>query len=170
MEEIKTTITDGVNELLAQLGVDASVMVVEQEGAYQVNITCVDDPSLLIGKHAEGLLAIQRVMQIMLYKKFPDKVEITIDINGYRERQKSRLNQIAQNVAERVSSEGRSSMLRSFSAYERKIIHEYISVNFPQLSTRSEGEEPDRVIVISSKTGDDSMAALEEEFNIEDNI
>lgn len=170
MERIQEIVQGEIDQLLSQLGVKADTQIIDQDGAYLIDITCADDPALLIGKHAEGLLALQRIMQIIIFKKFPEKVEILVDINGYRQRQKDRLNQIAQNVASRVSKEGRSSILRSFNAYERKIIHEYISTNFPDLQTQSDGEEPDRVLVISSKTGDNSMTALEEEFSIDENL
>ncbi len=165
MDDIKTIITTEVKELLKQLGVDAGFEVSETDNVFSVAITCNDDPSLLIGKHAEGLLSIQRVLQIILFKKFDSKVEVLVDINDYRERQRGRLEQIADNIAMRVERDNRSSTLRSFNAYERKIIHEYISLKYPNLQTHSEGEEPSRVLIVSSTGGDDSIAALEEEFD-----
>ena len=165
MEETKKTINEVIKVILKQLGVDATFSLSETDGVFTVSITCNDDPSLLIGKHAEGLLALQRILQIILFKKLDRKTEILVDINNYRERQRERLEQIADNVASRVSRDRRSYILRSFNAYERKIIHEYISLKYPDLKTHSEGEEPARALIVSSSGGDDSIAALEEEFD-----
>ena len=123
MDDTQKIILTEAQQLLKELGVDASCEVSEKEGVYSINITCKDDPSLLIGKYAEGLLAMQRVLQIILFKKLPVKTEILVDINGYRERQRERLEQIADNIGSRVMKDKRSSILRSFNAYEPKKIY-----------------------------------------------
>ena len=165
MDKIQKIITDEASALIKQLGVQADLAVTKDaENVYLVNIHCHDDPSLLIGKFAEGLLAIQRVLQIIMFKKTDAKVNILVDINEYRERQKERLSQIADTVADRVRNEKKPSTLRSFNAYERKIIHEYVSKKYPGLKTYSEGEEPSRVLVIDSNNKTE-VSALEDEFD-----
>jgi spoIIIJ-associated protein len=59
---------------------------------------------------------------------------------------------IAENIAKRVTADGQKVELDSFSAFERKLVHEYISANYPSLTSFSEGEGLDRKLVIALKT------------------
>lgn len=165
MDKAQKIITDETTTLLKQLGIPADISVTkDDEGVFLVSIHCHEDPSLLIGKFAEGLLAFQRILSIILFKKINEKITILVDINEYRERQKERLAQIADSIAVKVIEEKKPSTIRSFNAYERKIIHEYISKKYPDLKTYSEGEEPNRVLVIDCADKKE-LSELEDEFD-----
>lgn len=138
-------------EFLDKLGFNAEVTVTDEEGTYHIHIQTEDDASMLIGKHARMLAAMQRVISAMLYKRMEGKVDVLLDVNDYRDAQKERLVGIADNVARRVLDEDRSSHLSSFSAYERKIIHEHISENYHSLESYSEGEGRYRKLVIARR-------------------
>ena len=152
MEEKVNTIQTLIGDIVTKLGFDAKVDVTEQEGGvFLVHIKTEDDASMLIGKHARMLSSLQRILSAMLFKAFQEKVDVLVDVNDYREVQKERLVGIASNVAQRVIDEDRPAQLSSFSAYERKIIHEYIAENYQSLESHSEGEEKYRKLVISKK-------------------
>jgi spoIIIJ-associated protein len=150
MEE-QEAIQELTQDLLKNLGFDAQVEVTPQQEMYYVHIKTEDDPSLIIGKHARMLGSLQRILSAMLYKKFEHKVDILLDVNDYRESQKERLVGIADNIARRVIDEERESSLSSFSAYERRIIHEHIGENYHSLESYSEGEGKFRKLVIAPK-------------------
>jgi spoIIIJ-associated protein len=140
-----------VNDLLEKMGVKFTMDIREEGPAFFVQINTETDAPYLIGKHGEMVQALQRVFEAILYNKFNEDVTLMINVNDYREKQKERLEKITDNVATRVTAEDRSAYLNSFTAYERKIIHEFISNNYPDLKTVSEGEGAERKLVISKK-------------------
>ena len=144
------TIKQLASDLLAKMGVNGEVEVVPEGDGYKVQIESATESSLLIGRHGAGLRAIQAIIDAAAFKALGKKVEIIVDIGDYRQKQQERLQEIAREAAERVMSENQPARLHSFSGYERKIIHEYISENFPKLTSVSEGEE-ERVLIISKK-------------------
>lgn len=157
MTDTHETIQNLTETLLEKLGFDASVTVTDEDGVARIHIQTEEDASLLIGKHARMLAALQRVLGAMLFKHMQEKVDILVDVNDYRDAQKERLAGIADNVARRVIDENRPAQLSSFSAYERKIIHEHISQNYHSLESYSEGEGKYRKLVIAKKAEDDSI-------------
>jgi spoIIIJ-associated protein len=145
------TITKLTQELVEQLGFQADVEVKLEGSMYNVHLKTDSDASLLIGKHSRMLASLQRVLSAMLYQKIGEKIDVLLDVNDYREAQKERLIGIANNVAQRVVDEQRDARLSSFSAYERRIIHEHIAENYTSLESYSEGEGLDRSLIIAIK-------------------
>lgn len=152
MEETIQKIQTLSQEFIDKLGFESRVEVTFEDEMYRIHITTDEDASMLIGKHARMLSALQRVLGTMLFKQLDDKVNILVDVNDYRDAQKERLIGIADNVARRVIDENRPSHLSSFSAYERKVIHEHISNNYLSLESYSEGEGRFRKLIITRKT------------------
>lgn len=151
MEDKIPTIQSLSSELIEKLGFKAEVEVLEEDEGFRIHIKTDDDASMLIGKHARMLSALQRVLSAMLYHALDEKVDILVDVNDYRDAQKQRLIGIADSVAQRVLDENRQARLSSFSAYERKIIHEHIAQNYQSLESYSEGEGKFRKLVIEQK-------------------
>lgn len=141
-----------IEELLGKLGIEFEKLAVKREDkTYKVQIDSNQDVSLLIGKYGGVIQSIQRVMEAILFNTCKEHIDILLNVNDYRERQKERLERIAENVAQRVTTEKKEASLRSFSSYERKIIHEFIGENYPDLTSYSEGEGPDRKLIILLK-------------------
>lgn len=151
MEEKISSIQTLSQDLIDKLGFNAKVEVTEDSEIFLIHITTEDDASMLIGKHARMLAALQRVLGAMLFKQLGETADILVDVNDYRDAQKERLINIANNVAQRVVEEDRPARLSSFSAYERKIIHEHINSNYHSLESFSEGEGKFRKLVIQKK-------------------
>lgn len=150
----KTIIQKETEDLLEKLGFSCAVEVREENNIFTVAVAAQTDAPRLIGKFGETLAAIERILEAILYNLCKEKVELIVNINDYRERQVERLEYIAQNAASRVIEEQQSVPLRSFSAYERKIIHEYITRTHPDLTSYSEGEGDERMLVIAVKKDD----------------
>ncbi len=128
--------------------------VTEDSGMYQVIIKTESDAPTVIGRHGETIRALQKILEVILYKQFGQPVDLLVNVNDYREKQKERLEGIAESVAQRVKTEKREAPLRSFSSYERKVIHEFIAANHPDLESMSEGEGKERHLIVRLKGGE----------------
>lgn len=137
--------------LLKKIISDFTLEVQEDGGVFHVIIKTEADAPTVIGRHGETIRAIQKILEVVLYKQFGEPVDLLVNVNDYREKQKERLEGIAESVAQRVKTERREAPLRSFSSYERKVIHEYIATNHPDLESMSEGEGKDRFLVVKLK-------------------
>ena len=107
--------------ILDDLGVHSTVRVDQEEIAIKVQIDCPDDASLLIGYHDDVLLSLQKIFTVIASKHVGSKVNLVVDIGDYRDRQKARLEEIAESACQRAITERISVILRSFSYYERRI-------------------------------------------------
>jgi spoIIIJ-associated protein len=147
IEIIKTE----AEELLGKMIEKFEVEVTEDGEIYQIVIKAEEEAPTVIGRHGETIRALQKILEVMLYKKTGTPVSILVNVNDYREKQKERLEGIAAELAQKVESLKEPSYFRGLSSYERKMIHEYITANFPHLTTYSVGEGRERRLVIDLK-------------------
>ena len=144
-------IKDEAQGLLDKMISKFELEVTESEGAYQVIIKTEEDAPTIIGRHGETIRALQKILEVMLYKKTGEAVNILVNVNDYREKQKERLEGLASQLAVKAQSIKEPVYFRGLSSYERKIVHEYITNSYPDLTTYSVGEGRDRRLVIEGK-------------------
>lgn len=125
--------------------------VEKSEDMYFVTIKTEEEASTLIGRHGDTVRAFQRILEVMLFKEIAERVYVVVDVNDYRLKQKERLEYIATQHAEAVMESESPAYLRGFSAYERRIIHEYVTQTYENLASYSLGEGRDRRLVITIK-------------------
>lgn len=147
-EIIQTTTQDIISKMIE----NPEVEVVAEGEIYHVNIKAGEDAPTVIGRHGETIRALQKILEVILYKQTSENVDILVNVNDYREKQKERLQHIASEVANKTRETGSPSYLRGFSSYERRIIHEYVTNNYTDLTTYSIGEGRDRRLVVDLKT------------------
>lgn len=145
------TIQKLTQELLDKMVDNAAVVVEEEDGIYHVNIKTDDDAPTVIGRHGETIRAIQKILEVMLYKAMQERVGVLINVNDYREKQIERLEYIADQAVEKVNERNSATYLRGFSSYERRVMHERIGKQHPELTSYSVGEGRDRRLVIDIK-------------------
>ncbi|OGK23678.1 hypothetical protein A3A46_02025 [Candidatus Roizmanbacteria bacterium RIFCSPLOWO2_01_FULL_37_13] len=150
MDKIKT-IKSETEELLKKMIDKFEVELSQEEEVFHVVIKTDEEAPTVIGRHGETIRALQKILEVVLYKKFGEPVDLLVNVNDYREKQIERLEGIVKDIAERVKNESREVPLRSFSSYERKIIHEYITKNYPDLTSYSVGEGRDRQLIVAPK-------------------
>lgn len=150
MDKIATIKTE-TEELLNKMISKFEVEVADDGGVFQVIVKTDEEVSTVIGRHGETIRAIQKILEVILYKKFNEKVEILVNVNDFREKQKERLETMACEYADQTKATGTAGYIRSLSSYERKLIHEFITVNYPDLTTSSDGEGRERQLVIEVK-------------------
>lgn len=109
-----------------------------------------DDMGILIGKHGQTLDSLQYLTNLVANKVTENRVRIVIDVEDYRERRIETLTHLARRLADKVCHEGHSIALEAMNPHERKVIHMALQSN-NKITTFSEGEEPNRHIVIDLK-------------------
>ena len=152
--EIVATEADGeqltalVVELLASASLQVNAKTGEIAGRY-VNIHLDGkDAAFLVGKHGEVLNAMQYLVNIIAGRRFDNGVRATLDGNDYRRRREEALTILATKIADQVKQRGEEAVLDALPAFERRIVHKALST-FEGISTYSEGEEPNRRVVIA---------------------
>jgi spoIIIJ-associated protein len=142
---------DFVEGLLDAIGVVGEVDVNEVDGVTYVEIWADDDPDalgLLIGKRGNTLESIQELARIVVHRVTGERCSVLVDVEDYRKRRRAQVLHRARDAARRVKKSGRQEALEPMSAYERKLVHDAVA-EMGGLQTASEGEEPERRVVIS---------------------
>jgi spoIIIJ-associated protein len=147
-----------VHELLEKMGVRADVavdMMPQEEGeanqrpAVKIDITG-NDMSILIGRKAETLNALQYITRLIVGKELGRSVLINVDVQGYRKRKEDSLRRLAQTVARQAVETGRRQYLEPMNPAERRIIHIELR-DHPEVYTESIGEGSRRKVTISPR-------------------
>jgi len=150
MDKIQTIKTE-TEELLNKMIDKFEVEVTAEEEIYQVIIKAEDEAPTVIGRHGETIRAIQKILEVIFYKKFGAPIKLLVNVNDYREKQKEKLEAMAAELAVKTQETKTPTYLNNMSSYERRVIHEYITSNYPDLSSYSTGEGRDRRLVIDLK-------------------
>lgn len=108
------------------------------------------EPAVIIGKHGQTIDAIQYLVGIITNRRLPEKVRVVVDVEGYRSRREEALTNQALYLSSKVKETGEEAVLDPLHANERRIIHTALADD-PDVYTYSEGEEPERYVVISPK-------------------
>lgn len=149
--DLTTQIGKYTHVFLDQLGVTASLKVKldSQNDLYQINLTA-DKPDILIGHHGDTLYSLQIILAQHLKIETGQWLNISLNVNDYRQRREEALHTLADSVADQVIATNRPHTLTPLPANERRIIHLRLS-DHPKVTTESVGEGRSRTIVISSK-------------------
>ncbi|MBR3741645.1 MAG: Jag N-terminal domain-containing protein [Clostridia bacterium] len=139
-----------LQELTQLMGVNVSVAVAtDEEGNVRVNMDG-DTLGILIGRRGETLDALQYLTSLRVNRGQNDYTRVTLDTEGYRAKREEALVRLANRMANRAQKTGRKVSLEPMNPYERRILHSALQ-DHPAVTTHSEGEEPNRHVVISLK-------------------
>lgn len=159
--DISETIQKEADELLKKIITNYEVEVKSEGEIYHVIVKTEEDAPTVIGRHGETIRALQKILEVIMYKNQGQPVSVLVNVNDYREKQKERLEGIASQLADRAKTSGKPAYFRGLSAYERKLVHEYVTNNHPDLTTYSVGDGRDRQLVIDQK-GNESQNKSDE--------
>lgn len=107
-----------------------------------------DTGGVLIGHHGDTLDALQNILNIIVKNEFEDyHKKVFIDVEGYRIRRTEALENLACRMASKVIQMQRSLKLEPMNSYERRVVHTALQ-NIEHITTHSEGNEPNRYLVI----------------------
>lgn len=151
VDRIADTAIDAIQDILKYFDVgEVSIEEYEgDEGELILDITG-DDLAVLIGRHGRTLDALQFLISSITSRIVGHRYPIVVDAEGYKGRQRQKIEDIALNAADRAVSQDRSVKLRPMTPYERRIVHITLR-NDDRVETVSEGEGRARRVVISPR-------------------
>jgi len=137
--------------ILDNMELEAAVeakIVADHEITFVVNTS--ENP-ILIGKNGKTLDAIQTLLKNYINLFTDEHYVVLVDIGGYKEQRKKQLEILATKTAKEVAKTRVEAKLGKMNAYERRVIHTKLS-DWRDVTTESEGEEPNRYVVIKPKS------------------
>jgi spoIIIJ-associated protein len=146
VEKAKNYLTDVTKMMNVTVSVEAKA---DDEGNVRVDMQG-DTLGILIGRRGETLDALQYLTSLYVNRGREDYTRVTIDTENYRAKREEALTRLANRMANRAVKTGRKVVLEPMNPYERRILHSALQQN-DAVTTHSEGEEPNRHVVITLK-------------------
>lgn len=150
-EEPPEVLRELLEEIVDGLGLDVDVEVEESDGVLTGRVEG-EDVGLLIGRRGQTIDAVQHLAQRIVFQGGTAEARVVIDADGYRERRARALQAIALEAVEEALAGGEPVELDPMPASERRIVHEYLR-DRDDVSTHSEGDEPERYLVVEPSEG-----------------
>lgn len=147
--EVVRYIKEYLQKLLKDLGFTSNIEIKNKEEVPTYTIYS-DNDALLIGKNGKNLKALSILTSQHLLNELGRNFKFTIDINSYKEKREKSLESLARRIAREVATTKVEAKLDSMNSYERRIIHNALTNN-RRVYTESEGEEPNRYVVIKPR-------------------
>lgn len=138
-----------IEEIAGNMGLNIDVKGFLKGDTLYVSLEGKDVGSM-IGKRGQTLDAVQYLASIVQNKNCDSHVRVIINAEKYREKREKTLQLLAKRLADKCIKSGKSVRLEPMNPYERKVIHSALQSN-PKVTTRSEGVEPNRRVVIELK-------------------
>lgn len=151
MDKVADTAIDYIQSIVSYFNL-GEITINEYEGADKELILDIngEDLAILIGKHGSTLDSIQQIVSALSFKKLGFYYPVIIDVEGYKSRQRIKLENLAKNLANKVSRSKKPYSMHPMNPYKRRIVHTYLSGD-DRVETHSEGEGRARHLVISPK-------------------
>ena len=142
-------IKDYLVRILKAMGYVVNIEVKNKEEVPKF-IIFSDNDALLIGKNGKNLKALSTIVIQYLNKELGRNYKFIIDVNEYKEKRERILERLAKKTAREVAYSKIEAKMDPMNSYERRIIHNALTNN-KKVYTESEGEEPNRYVVIKPK-------------------
>jgi len=135
-----------VTDLLSKMGIVAQVYVRQVEDPVTIDIAG-QDLGVLIGWRGETLRSFQTVVNLIVNEGRTERRRVIVDVERYRLRREETVREMALRLAQRARRSGERVLMDPMPAYERRIVHVTLDTE-PGIRTESQGEEPNRRVVI----------------------
>ena len=122
IEAVAETARGTLEEIISYVLDDASVTAEKHSDSIRLKIEA-SNPAILIGRHGRTLDALQYLVRKIVRKKHNTKMRISFDVEGYRDRRKESLTQLALRLGEKVKVSGKPATISPMNAYDRRIVH-----------------------------------------------
>jgi spoIIIJ-associated protein len=151
-EEPAARVEAVLDEIVDALDLDAEIVVDEDDERIAASVEG-EDLGLLIGRRGQTIDAVQLLCYRVAFRGRGDRKRVSVDAAGYRERRRETVERQADRAAERALETGKEIELEPMSATERKIVHDRLAER-SGLETFSEGEEPERCVIVAPLIND----------------
>ncbi len=138
---------DYLEELLDIADLDGDIDTYVENGRAHVSV--ITESDVLVGADGEVLEALQELTRLAVITETGNRSRLMLDIAGYRERRRKALTDLATDAVQEAKSSGEPVRLAPMNPFERKIVHDVVAA--AGLSSESEGEEPQRRVVIQPR-------------------
>ena len=147
--DILEFIKDYLNTLLTEMGLEVKFESNIRDKQINIKMYSNNNP-ILIGKNGQTLTALTAVCKAAVFARIGVYPYLNLDASDYKDKQVSHLERLAKNIAREVRNTGREVVMDNMNAYERRIVHNVLT-DFKGVTTISEGEEPNRHIIVKPK-------------------
>jgi spoIIIJ-associated protein len=151
-DEPASRVREILERVVGELRLDASVEVDEGDEEIVGRIEG-EDVGLLIGRRGQTIDAVQLLCYRAAYRGRQDRKRVVVDAAGYRERRREAIERQADRAAERALKTGKEIELEPMTPTERRVVHQYLKER-AGLETFSEGEEPERCVIVAPLLSD----------------
>lgn len=135
-----------LGQMLKEMNIKADIECEQVEETLNINMIG-EDMAILIGKRGQTLDSLQYLVSLVVNKDRDSYLRVILDTENYRAKRKETLESLADKLALKVKKSRKNVILEPMNPYERRIIHSTLQNN-PNVSTKSEGDEPYRKVVI----------------------
>lgn len=135
-----------IKNLVEGIGLDISLETKRKENYILIKMNS-NNNSILIGKNGKTLDSLQILVRQAIYKKTGMFVNIILDVEDYKEKHQKSIEYLSKKLAKEVVQTQIEIKMDSMNSYERRLVHEVLK-DFKGVKTESEGEEPNRCVVI----------------------
>lgn len=139
-----------VIDVARAMGLDVQLAWSETKDGLQLSISCSGDLGMLIGRRGQTLDALQYLVTIVANRYSDNHIRIVLDAENFRERRRKTLEELSDRLAGRVIRTRKEIVLEPMMPHERKVIHSQLQ-GHPKVRTFSQGDEPNRRVVIALK-------------------
>ena len=148
-EDVENVVKEFLSKAFDAMNLKVKINVTVDEESVDIDLVG-DDMGVLIGKRGQTLDSLQYLVSLVVNKKSDKYLRVKLDTENYRERRKETLENLAKNIAFKVKRTKRPVSLEPMNLYERRVIHSALQ-NDRYVTTKSEGEEPYRHVVVLLK-------------------
>jgi len=140
-------------KLLEQMGTNATVSIEEDKDneAIMVKISSENEAGLLIGNRGRTIEALQTILGLIYRRKTDEWKRVLVNIADWREKEESRLQELAEQAASRAIETGEPQQLYNLTPAQRRVVHLTLSEK-EEVVTESKGEGRDRYLEVSPKS------------------
>jgi len=142
-----------LEEVLDALELESTLEVIEHDDEIEAKIDG-DDLGLLIGRRGQTIDAVQLLCYRVAFRGSGDRKRVSVDASGYRQRRRETVERQGDRASERALETGKEIELEPMTANERKMVHDHLK-DRPGIETFSEGEEPDRCVIVAPLVADE---------------
>ena len=145
-EDVIEYIKSYLKEVTSLMGIDVEFETQKREKYIKVNMMS-DKSSILIGKNGRTMSSLQELLRQSISAQTGIKINVILDANDYKENQQKNIERLAVKLAKDVVKTGIEVKMDRMNSFERRLVHNRLS-EFKGVTTISEGEEPNRCVVI----------------------
>lgn len=145
-DDVMEYIKGYLKELTDLMGIKVDFETQKRENYIKVNMVS-DNNAILIGKNGRTMSSLQTLIRQSVQNRLGIKINIILDANEYKQKQEKNIERLAIRLAKDVRKTKIEVKMDSMNSYERRIVHNVLT-NFKGVSTISEGEEPNRYVII----------------------